>query len=214
MQLLRILSNILTKSRIAVLAKIVKILYTLFPASFIKYLKLWVPLFLLILSYLRIFNFILGLIFFIALMDHFSIEELIKTFKRAKDFIICEFLAIIDRIFNTGYSGGRPKVVIEIEDVDRGDIFTAPSVIEKFEKDAEEFQAQSPQDPKGYSFYTICKIVGGILIVSVFGYFIYNNYDEIKDTINEFKDKIDRKNNDNGGGPSTGASSSSRVLRK
>lgn len=89
MQLIKILSNILSKTKIAFLAKIVKILYTLFPASFIKYLKLWVPLIQLILSYLRIFNFILGLIFFIALMDHFSLDEVFKTFTRAKDFIIC-----------------------------------------------------------------------------------------------------------------------------
>lgn len=211
MQLIKILSNIFTKTRIAFLAKIVKILYTLFPASFIKYLKLWVPLILLILSYIRIFNFILGIIFFIALMDHFSIDELIRTFKRAKDFIICEFLAVIDKIFNTGYSGGRPKVVIEIDNADRGDMFSAPSVLEKIESDAREFQAQSPNEYNGFSFFSYLKIMLGLAILSLFGIFVYNNYDEIRETINEFKDKIDRKNN--GGDPSSGGSSSGPLGR-
>lgn len=205
MQLIKILTRILKSTKLAILGKLLKILMQLVPASSIKYLAVWVPLFAILLQYLKIFNFVLGCMFLIGLMDlnNISLDEIINTFVRAKNFIIVQFLAIIDFLFRTHYSGGRPTIDINIDNADR-DMFTAPSVLEDMERDFT--QVQSPNDvPKSsWSTSDYFKAAAGIVILALFGYIIYQNYDDIKKTLS---------GGDNAGSASGGSSSSSSTRK-
>ena len=121
MKLLKILINIITKTKISFLGLIFRLIMKLIPYPLIKYFKVWIPLFSVILAYFRYFNILLGVFFLIALLDfsNLSFSNLWETIKMGYQFIKDSILYLIDKIFNTKLSPGRPKVDVRVDPIDK-----------------------------------------------------------------------------------------------
>lgn len=209
MKLARILSSIMNKTKMALGTVAMQLLLAWLPKPLVTYIKIWLPLLLVIFSYFKIFHMILGLTFFVGLLDltNLSFTQILEKLLLCKNYIVYNILIIVDKIFNTSYTSGPPSVEIKIGKIDR-DMFGIPSPIDRFEQDQALYQStiHSENEPSesGWTWTSYLKAGVAVIVVVGLGYLLYTNYDDIMEEIRNMRaGRHDGPSDGNGLGPAS-----------
>lgn len=196
--------KIISKTKIVLLMSIFNFIIKVIPHPVINYIKIWFPLITAILGYFRLFNALIGIFFLIAIMDfsNLSFQSLLDTLKIGYNFIKNSVTYLIDLVFKSNISEGRPKVDVKVDPIDKhswpmggwykvdnaGNLTPINDVTTEYLTEVEYLDRLSENKSKqlegdGNNLLYYLKIGCAVILVAGFSYLIYTNWESLKEYV-------------------------------